>query len=95
VQSDGTKKSKGRPFVRLIHKKGRNMGRYTDRRLQALERRLMTTKRAEASSALSQMSTDDLRGLRSLLVSREQQPGYLPTVAEQAALERWQELSEG
>jgi hypothetical protein len=76
----------------LIHKKGRNMGRYTDRRLQVLERRLMTTKRAEASSAaLSQMSTDDLRGLRSLLVSREQQPGYLPTETEQAALERWQD----
>ena len=71
------------------------MGRYTDRRLQVLERRLMTTKRAEASSALSQMSTDDLRALRSLVVSREQQPGYLPTVAEQAASERWQELSEG
>ncbi len=71
------------------------MGRYADRRLQALERRLMTTKRNEASSALSQMNTDDLRALRSLLVSREQQPGYLPTEAERAALERWQELGEG
>jgi hypothetical protein len=79
----------------LIHKKGRNMSKYADRRLQALERRLMTTKRAEASSALSQMSTDDLRALRLLLVSRGQQPGYLPTESERIALERWQELSEG
>jgi hypothetical protein len=41
------------------------------------------------------MSTDDLRALRSLLVNQEQRPEYLPTDAEQAALERWQELSRG
>lgn len=71
------------------------MVRDADRRLQALESRLRATKGARADHALSQMSTDDLEALHSLLVNQEQQPEYLPTDAEQAALERWQELSRG
>ena len=71
------------------------MGRDADRRLQALERRLRATRGAKANHALSQMSTGDLRALRSLLVNQEQRPECLPTDAEQAALERWQELSRG
>lgn len=65
------------------------------RRLQALERRLRATKGTKVNYVLSQMSTDDLGALRSLLVNQEQRPDYLPTDAEQAALGRWQELSKG
>jgi len=65
------------------------------RRLQALERRLRATKGTKVNYVLSQMSTDDLRAMRSLLVNQEQRPDYLPTDAEQAALGRWQELSKG
>ena len=71
------------------------MMRGRERRLQALERHRAAARDVKASRTLEQMSTEDLRALHSLLVNQEQQPEYLPTDAEQAALGRWQELSKG
>ncbi len=46
-------------------------------------------------AALSQMTSEELRTLIALWENQRAQPGYLPTAAEQAALERWHELYRG